>query len=124
MYRSLQLWSLYADLEESLGTLESTAGVYDSILDLKLATPQIILNYALFLQVWGGGGVQGAGAHTAAGQVWQLLCGPTGWSSRPLHPRCTALMRLVRCPCLPRLQEQKHWEDSFKVYERGVSLFR
>jgi len=70
VYRSLQLWSLYADLEESLGTLESTAGVYDSILDLKLATPQIILNYALFLQVWGGGGCRGR-AHT----LLQARCG-------------------------------------------------
>lgn len=50
LYRSLKLWSFYADLEESLGTVESTRAVYDRILDLKLATPQLILNYALFLQ--------------------------------------------------------------------------
>ena len=51
LYRSLKLWAMYCDLEESLGTLESTRAVYDRILDLRIATPQIVLNYALFLQV-------------------------------------------------------------------------
>ena len=50
LYRSLRLWSFYCDLEESLGTLESTRAVYDRILELRIATPQLILNYALFLQ--------------------------------------------------------------------------
>jgi hypothetical protein len=48
--RSIKLWSFYADLEESLGTLESASAVYDRLLELRLATPQIILNYALMLQ--------------------------------------------------------------------------
>lgn len=39
------------DLEESLGTLESTKAVYERILDLKIATPQIIINYAMLLEV-------------------------------------------------------------------------
>lgn len=52
--RSSKLWSFYADLEESLGTLESACKVYDTMLDLKVATPQIILNYALMLQVSAG----------------------------------------------------------------------
>lgn len=51
LYRSTKLWSFYTDLEESLGTIESTRAVYDSILDLRIATPQIVLNYALFLEV-------------------------------------------------------------------------
>lgn len=50
LYRSSRLWAFYCDLEESLGTPESTRGVYDRILDLRIATPQIILNYAAFLQ--------------------------------------------------------------------------
>jgi hypothetical protein len=49
--RSSKLWAFYADLEESLGTLESACAVYDKMLELKVATPQIILNYALMLQV-------------------------------------------------------------------------
>lgn len=51
LYRSLKLWTFYCDLEESLGTLESARAVYDQILDLRIATPQIVLNYALFLEV-------------------------------------------------------------------------
>ena len=41
---------MYADLEESLGTVDSTKAVYNRIVDLKIATPQIIINYALFLE--------------------------------------------------------------------------
>ena len=70
LYRSLKLWSFHCDLEESLGTLESTKAVYERILDLRIATPQLILNYAFLLQ------------------------------------------------------ENKFYEDSFRVYERGVALFK
>jgi pre-mRNA-splicing factor SYF1 len=38
------------DLEESLGTVESTKNVYDKILELKIANAQIIVNYAAFLE--------------------------------------------------------------------------
>lgn len=51
LHKSLRLWSFYVDLEESLGTLESTRAVYERILDLRIATPQIILNYAFLLEV-------------------------------------------------------------------------
>lgn len=70
LYKSLRLWSFYVDLEESLGTLESTRSVYERILDLKIVTPQIILNYAFLLE------------------------------------------------------EHKYFEDAFKVYERGVKVFK
>lgn len=45
------MWSFYVDLEESLGTVESTKAVYDKILDLRIANAQIIVNYAAFLEV-------------------------------------------------------------------------
>ncbi|KAK1387568.1 Pre-mRNA-splicing factor like [Heracleum sosnowskyi] len=48
--KSLRLWTFYVDLVESLGTLEPTRAVYDRILDLRIATPQIIINYALLLE--------------------------------------------------------------------------
>ena len=51
VHKSLKLWSFYVDLEESLGTLDSTRVVYERILDLRIATPQIILNYAYLLEV-------------------------------------------------------------------------
>ncbi|XP_059588408.1 pre-mRNA-splicing factor SYF1 isoform X2 [Alligator mississippiensis] len=50
VYKSLKVWSMLADLEESLGTFKSTKAVYDRILDLRIATPQIVINYALFLE--------------------------------------------------------------------------
>ncbi|KAF7112370.1 hypothetical protein RHSIM_RhsimUnG0236300 [Rhododendron simsii] len=70
LHKSLRLWAFYVDLEESLGTLESTRAVYERILDLKIATPQIITNYAMLLE------------------------------------------------------EHKFFEDAFKVYERGVKIFK
>ncbi|KAI9126548.1 hypothetical protein K1719_002144 [Acacia pycnantha] len=70
LHKSLRLWTFYVDLEESLGTLESTRAVYERILDLRIATPQIIINYAYFLE------------------------------------------------------EHKYFEDAFKVYERGVKIFK
>ncbi|KAG7588105.1 Tetratricopeptide-like helical domain superfamily [Arabidopsis suecica] len=50
LYKSPRLWSLYVDLEESVGTLESTRSAYERILELRIATPQIILNYAQLLE--------------------------------------------------------------------------
>lgn len=70
LHKSLRLWTFYVDLEESLGTLESTRAVYERILDLRIATPQIIINYALLLE------------------------------------------------------DHKYFEDAFKVYERGVKIFK
>ncbi|XP_014203459.1 pre-mRNA-splicing factor SYF1 [Copidosoma floridanum] len=50
LYKSLKVWSMYADLEESFGTFKTCKAVYDKIIDLKIATPQIIINYGLFLE--------------------------------------------------------------------------
>ncbi|KII88726.1 hypothetical protein PLICRDRAFT_41946 [Plicaturopsis crispa FD-325 SS-3] len=69
LFKSIKLWSFYVDIEESIGTVETTKSVYDKILELRIANAQIIINYALFLE------------------------------------------------------ENKYFEDSFKVYERGVELF-
>lgn len=51
LYKSLKLWSFFCDLEESLGDLASTRRVYERILELRIATPQIIINYAALLEV-------------------------------------------------------------------------
>ncbi|EAA43279.4 AGAP012369-PA, partial [Anopheles gambiae str. PEST] len=50
VYKSLKLWSMYADLEESFGTFKTCKQVYDRIIDLKICTPQIIINYGMFLE--------------------------------------------------------------------------
>ncbi|KZV27511.1 hypothetical protein F511_04562 [Dorcoceras hygrometricum] len=70
LHKSLKLWAFYVDLEESLGSLESTRAVYERILDLRIATPQIIINYSMLLE------------------------------------------------------DNKYFEDAFKVYERGVKIFK
>ncbi|KAL6560459.1 hypothetical protein OROGR_004018 [Orobanche gracilis] len=70
LHKSLRLWTFYVDLEESLGSLDSTRVVYERILDLRIATPQIIINYAMLLE------------------------------------------------------DNKYFEDAFKVYERGVKIFK
>lgn len=70
LYKSLKLWSMYVDLEESFGSFKSCKNVYDKIVDLKIATPQIIINYGLFLE------------------------------------------------------ENNYFEDAFKVYEKGIALFK
>jgi len=69
LFKSIKLWSFYVDLEESIGSVETTKAVYDKMFELKIATAQIVINYANFLE------------------------------------------------------ENEYWEESFKVYERGVDLF-
>jgi len=53
LYKSTKLWSLYTDLEESLGTLATARSAYEAMLDLKVATPQTILNFASMLEEHG-----------------------------------------------------------------------
>ena len=50
LFKSLKLWSFYVDLEESFGSVETAKGVYDKILELRIANAQIIVNYAAFLE--------------------------------------------------------------------------
>lgn len=53
LYKSIKIWSMYADIEESFGTFKTCKSVYDRIIDLKICTPQIIINYGLFLEEHG-----------------------------------------------------------------------
>lgn len=69
LYKSTKLWAFYADMEESIGTLESAKVVYETTIDIKVATPLLILNYASLME------------------------------------------------------EHKYFEDSFRVYEKGIDLF-
>jgi pre-mRNA-splicing factor SYF1 len=50
VYKSTRLWALYADLEENLGTFMTTKAVYEKIIDLRLITPQMTINYAHWLE--------------------------------------------------------------------------
>ncbi|KAJ5227011.1 Pre-mRNA-splicing factor syf1, partial [Penicillium citrinum] len=69
VHKSWKLWSFYVDLVESVSSLEETRKVYERIFELRIATPQTVVNYANLLE------------------------------------------------------ESKYFEDSFKVYERGLDLF-
>lgn len=50
VHKSTLVWSLYLDLEESLGTVETCRAAYDRVMDLKVITPKMCLNYASFLE--------------------------------------------------------------------------
>jgi pre-mRNA-splicing factor SYF1 len=47
--KSLRLWDLRLDLEESLGTVQTTKDAYNHVLSIKAATVQHVLNYCAFL---------------------------------------------------------------------------
>jgi len=70
VHKSWKLWSFYVDLVESVSTLQETKKIYDRIFELRIATPQTVVNYANLLE------------------------------------------------------ENKYFEDSFKIYERGLDLFK
>ncbi|RKP03936.1 hypothetical protein CXG81DRAFT_8914, partial [Caulochytrium protostelioides] len=50
LFKSIHLWKQILDLEEAVGSVESAKAAYDHVIWLKLATPQIVMNYASFLQ--------------------------------------------------------------------------
>lgn len=50
LFKSLKLWSFFVDLEESIGTVETTKSAYDKIFELKIANAQVVINYANFLE--------------------------------------------------------------------------
>lgn len=50
LYKNVKVWGLYLDLEESLGTVETTRAAYDRVMDIKVITPQMVLNFAKFLE--------------------------------------------------------------------------
>ena len=46
----MKLWSFYVDLLENMSTVENTKAAYERMIELKIATPQLALNYTRFLQ--------------------------------------------------------------------------
>ena len=69
VHKSWKLWSFYVDLVESVSSLAEVRKVYERIFELRIATPQTVVNYANLLE------------------------------------------------------EHKYFEESFKIYERGLDLF-
>jgi len=50
VHKSWKLWSFYVDLVESVSSLEETKKVYERIFELRIATPQTVVNYANLLE--------------------------------------------------------------------------
>ncbi|CAN0189661.1 unnamed protein product, partial [Discosporangium mesarthrocarpum] len=49
-FRSPRVWNLYLDLEESLGTVDTAKAAYERALEIKVASVQMVLNFATFLE--------------------------------------------------------------------------
>lgn len=45
VFRSLKLWSLYADIEESLGSVDSCREIYDRMMELRIGGRRFALPY-------------------------------------------------------------------------------
>ncbi|KAM9948615.1 hypothetical protein ACTFIT_009813 [Dictyostelium discoideum] len=50
LFKSIKIWTFYVDLEESFGTFHNTKSIYEKMIQLKVVTPQIILNFAKYLE--------------------------------------------------------------------------
>lgn len=50
VHKSWKLWSFYVDLVESVSTLEETKKVYERIFELRIATPQTVVNFANLME--------------------------------------------------------------------------
>lgn len=50
IHKSSKVWMFYVDLVESVSTMEETRAVYDRMFELKIATPQTVVNYANMLE--------------------------------------------------------------------------
>ena len=50
VHKSWKLWSFYVDLVESVSSLEETRKIYERIFELRIATPQTVVNYANLLE--------------------------------------------------------------------------
>ncbi len=50
VHRSVRVWALYLDLEESFGTKDTCCAAYDRAFELKILTPSMAINYASYLE--------------------------------------------------------------------------
>jgi pre-mRNA-splicing factor SYF1 len=100
-------------LEETLGTVLTCKAVYEKILDLRIASPMTIMNYAAFLK-----------EHSYFEESFKVLLPfPSAAISAPrpssslLVPPCPSLSLLVLSLLLSLLLTPQ-------VYEKGVSIFK
>lgn len=81
VYKSNRLWNLLLDMEESIGTPDTTRAAYDRMFDLHIITPQV----------------------------------PSFW--------CVAVTAQNVLNYAAYLEEHNCYEESFRVYEKGLEAF-
>lgn len=47
---SYVIWQFHADIEMAMGSFQNVKGIYQTMMDRQLATPQTVLNYGAFLE--------------------------------------------------------------------------
>ena len=138
--KSLRLWDLLLDLEESLGTVATTKDSYNRAIELKVATPMHILNFASFLKdqkyfeesftAYERGVELFAFPHAGAKLLWktyleafiQRYGGSKLERTRDLFDRC-----LESCPpeeCSEFFMLQGKFEEEYGLTKRALSVYR
>ena len=138
--KSLRLWDLLLDLEESLGTIQTTKDAYNRALEVKAATVQHVLNFTSFLTehnyfeesfaAYERGVELFAFPHAGAKLLWKDYLkafvdrykGTKVERTRDLFRRC-----LERCPaeeCSEFYMMNGKFEEEYGLTKRALSVFR
>jgi tetratricopeptide (TPR) repeat protein len=138
--RLLRLWDLLLDLEESLGTVQTTKDAYNRALEIKVATVQHVLNFGTFLTeqkffeesftAYERGIELFAFPHPGAKLLWkayltaflQRYRGTKVERARNLFQRC-----LDDCPaeeCAEFFMMNGEFEEEYGLMKRALSVYR
>jgi pre-mRNA-splicing factor SYF1 len=138
--KSLRLWDLLLDLEESLGTLQTTKDAYNRALEIKVATVQHVLNFGSFLTeqkyfeesltAYERGIELFAFPHAGARLLWKAYLeaflnrykGTKVERARNLFQRC-----LEDCPaeeCAEFFMMNGEFEEEYGLTKRALSVYR
>ena len=138
--KSLRLWDLLLDLEESLGTVQTTKDAYNRAIEIKAATAQHILNFANFLTehkyfeeaftAYERGVELFPFPHAGAKLIWKAYAkgflerykGTKVERTRDMFERC-----LEKCPpelCSEFYLMNGQFEEEFGLTKRALSVYR
>jgi len=138
--KSLRLWDLLLDLEESLGTVQTTKDAYNRALETKVATVQHVLNFGVFLTeqkyfeealtAYERGVELFPFPHAGAKLLWKAYLeaflkrykGTKVERARNLFQRC-----LEDCPaeeCVEFFMMNGEFEEEFGLTKRALSVYR
>jgi pre-mRNA-splicing factor SYF1 len=140
MTKNLRLWDLLLDLEESLGTVQSTRDAYSRALEIKAATVQHVLNFTTFLtqhaffeesfSAYERGIELFSFPQAGAKLLWKAYLtafldrfkGQKVERTRDLFQRC-----LERCPaaeCAAFYTMNGQFEEEYGLVKRALSVYR